>query len=113
MASVEAGKVSVWRIAKHTREFAADDINGGGAAAVGGRAAVAVRVHVAEDFSQQNAHPNLFSASNGTLLPGDVIVAIDGTPCTAFTEAVQALRRHAADHAVLTIIREINKEYAS
>ncbi|MCX7269847.1 MAG: RES family NAD+ phosphorylase [Burkholderiales bacterium] len=37
MASVEAGHVSVWRIAKHTREFAADDINGGGAAAVGGR----------------------------------------------------------------------------
>ena len=37
MASVEAGQVSVWRIAKHTREFAADDINGGGAAAVGGR----------------------------------------------------------------------------
>ena len=36
MASVEAGHVSVWRIAKHTREFAADDINGGVAAAVGG-----------------------------------------------------------------------------
>ena len=79
----------------------------------GGTVFVKYKHAVAEDFSQQNAHPNLFSASNGTLLPGDVIVAIDGTPCTAFTEAVQALRRHAADHAVLTIIREINKEYAS
>lgn len=43
MASVEAGQVSVWRIAKHTREFAADDINGGGAAAVGGRWALEQR----------------------------------------------------------------------
>lgn len=29
--------VTVWRIAKHTRDFKADDLSGGGAAAVGGR----------------------------------------------------------------------------
>jgi RES domain-containing protein len=28
---------TLWRIAKHTRDFAADDLSGGGAAAVGGR----------------------------------------------------------------------------
>jgi len=37
MASGEAGQITAWRIAKHTREFAAYDISGGGAAAVGGR----------------------------------------------------------------------------
>lgn len=29
--------ITVWRIAKHTRDFMADDLSGGGAAAVGGR----------------------------------------------------------------------------
>jgi RES domain-containing protein len=37
MASAEAAPVTVWRIAKHTREFAAEELSGGGAAAVGGR----------------------------------------------------------------------------
>lgn len=34
----QGGSVAtVWRIAKHTRDFKADDLSGGGAAAVGGR----------------------------------------------------------------------------
>lgn len=36
MAKV-TGTTTVWRIAKHTRDFRADDLSGGGAAAVGGR----------------------------------------------------------------------------
>ena len=32
-----AGAVAIWRISKETPEFAADDISGGGAKAVGGR----------------------------------------------------------------------------
>lgn len=37
MATGGAGSVTVWRIAKHTRDFRADDLSGGGAAATGGR----------------------------------------------------------------------------
>ena len=37
MTAGEAAGITVWRIAKHTPEFAADDLSGGGAKKTGGR----------------------------------------------------------------------------
>lgn len=37
MTAGEASGITVWRIAKHTPEFAADDLSGGGAKKTGGR----------------------------------------------------------------------------
>lgn len=37
MSSSSIAHTTLWRIAKHTKDFKADDLSGGGAAAVGGR----------------------------------------------------------------------------
>lgn len=37
MSSKIVAPTTVWRIAKHTKDFVADDLSGGGAASVGGR----------------------------------------------------------------------------
>ncbi|OYU11297.1 MAG: hypothetical protein CFE38_13010 [Comamonadaceae bacterium PBBC1] len=37
MPAKSAAPTTVWRIAKHTKDFRAEDLSGGGAAAVGGR----------------------------------------------------------------------------
>ncbi len=84
-----AGAVAIWRISKETPEFAADDISGGGAKAVGGRcnrkgtAAVYASMSIALATLETRAHlGGNIAIRNAFLVRIDVPEALWASRCT-------------------------------